>query len=213
MRALFDTISSPSWLWRWEVVEFLSIIVVIVGCWGEGWSDHHKFRDEFASPSPVHSIKDWWKRFFWKTVIVGLGFEFIAFGFSFIASNREIDGLKSDLAILNGKTLELAHQYDLSTNALAEANARLASVRPLKERLVEWFNGFDPTILLKLKQGQTSFKITVPKLQFSLFMSMMGEPDFRKFANVQGNIMETLTGGPPGITDEASVVLNPALAK
>jgi hypothetical protein len=213
MRAFFDTISSPSLLWFWELVEFLSIIVVIVGCWGEGWSDHHKFRDEFASPLPVHSIKDWWKRFFWKTVIMGLSIEFIAFVFSFIASNREIEGLKADLAVLNGKTLELAHQYDLSTNALAEAKARLASIKPLKERLVEWLNRLNPVILKNAQAGQFASRVTMGQPEFFKLSSFLEEPDAGSFVELPlGNIQETIvTGGP--ITVAATIVIKPALLK
>src|SRR5580700_6793477 len=98
MRVFFNEITSPSWLWIWDLLEFFSIIVVIVGCWGEGWAEHHNFSDVFASPRPMMSSKEKWMRRFWAMVVVGLGIEMFGFGLSFIASNREIEGLRSDNA-------------------------------------------------------------------------------------------------------------------
>lgn len=86
------TISSPSWLLFWEWIEFLSIIVIGFGCWGEGWSEHRKFKARKSKTAA--QVKKWFKRLFWRMVVIGLGIELIAFGFSFIASNREIEGLQ-----------------------------------------------------------------------------------------------------------------------
>jgi hypothetical protein len=107
MRHLFDMLCSPSRLFFWETAEFFSIILVIIGCWGEGWAEHHAFKDEFSSPKPVRSQKERWKRFFWKTVIIGLAIEMIAFGISFVASNREIEGLRSNNVTLQSNLTNL----------------------------------------------------------------------------------------------------------
>jgi len=85
--------TSPSLLWFWEWLEFISIVIVGVGCWGEVWSEQHKFKPD--SLAPTGYLNEWWKRFFWLFVVFGLAIELVAFGFSFLASNREIEGLKS----------------------------------------------------------------------------------------------------------------------
>jgi len=59
--------------------------------------------------------------------------------------------LQTNVASLNRAVIQLAHQYDLSTNALAEANARLALIKPLKERLIDCLNLIAPEILAALK--------------------------------------------------------------
>jgi hypothetical protein len=41
--------------------------------------------------------------------------------------------LQTNVDSLTGEMIQLAHQYDLTTNALAEAKSRLASVKPLPE--------------------------------------------------------------------------------
>jgi len=93
--SFLKTVSSPSWFTFWEMFELASILVVIVACWGEGWADHHKFPDEFASPRPSKLKKDIWIKRFWRLLIIGLAGEMVAFVFSFIASNREIEELRS----------------------------------------------------------------------------------------------------------------------
>jgi len=55
--------------------------------------------------------------------------------------------LRTNVASLEKGVIELAHLYDLSTNALAEANARLLAIRPLKERLVDCVNDIDSGII------------------------------------------------------------------
>ncbi len=88
--------SSPSWLGFWEIVEFASIVIIAVGCGGEVWSEHYVFKDAFASPAPVKPSRERWNRIFGLMVVWGLVIELVAFTFSFIASNREIEGLKLD---------------------------------------------------------------------------------------------------------------------
>ncbi|HVM60107.1 MAG TPA: hypothetical protein VMV72_04505 [Verrucomicrobiae bacterium] len=92
--SVLSGILAPSWLSFWEWIEFGSIIVIAAGCWGEGWTEHHRFSDDPKSLMPVEYLKQRYRVFFWKMVVMGLGVELIAFCFSFIASNREIEGLK-----------------------------------------------------------------------------------------------------------------------
>src|ERR1017187_1270026 len=93
MASVLTIISSPSWLWVGEIVEAISIVVIGIGCAGEVWADHHKFADAFSSPSPITYSKDKWRRIFGMMVVGGLVIELFAFGLSFLASNREIEGL------------------------------------------------------------------------------------------------------------------------
>ncbi len=93
MASVLTIISSPSWLRVWEIVEAISIVVIGIGCAGEVWADHHKFADAFSSPSPITYSKDKWRRIFGMMVVGGLVIELFAFGLSFLASNREIEGL------------------------------------------------------------------------------------------------------------------------
>jgi preprotein translocase subunit Sss1 len=55
--------------------------------------------------------------------------------------------LRSNVASLEIAVRELARIYDQSTNALAEANARLASIKPLKTRLIDCLNKVDQRII------------------------------------------------------------------
>jgi hypothetical protein len=58
--SILETMSSPEWRGVWEKTEFLSIIIIGLGVWGEGYAEHHIFSDSFASPTPVKSQKDAW---------------------------------------------------------------------------------------------------------------------------------------------------------
>jgi hypothetical protein len=79
-------------------MEAASIIIVGIGCWGEGWADRHNFN------GPVRSIlfagetlKHKWERRFWLMVVWGLALELVAFSFAFTASNNEILDLQAKL--------------------------------------------------------------------------------------------------------------------
>jgi len=159
---IFSPLLSPALLPMWEGLEFASIIIVGIGCWGEVWAEHHKFSDDPNNILPNDLINKKWIRVFWLMVVWGLALELVAFGFAFIASNKEIEGLQksnwemqTNVASLNGAVIQLAHQYDLSTNALAEANARLSLIKPIKERLVDCLNIIAPEIVAALKKNST----------------------------------------------------------
>src|ERR1700690_3809814 len=103
MVSLFTSITSPSWLWIWFLIEFISIVVIAIGCAGEAWAEIHKFSDKVKNSPNSERLgkkrtseqrKNWWKFFFGWVVVGGLAIELIAFSCSFIASNREIEGLK-----------------------------------------------------------------------------------------------------------------------
>lgn len=61
------------------------------------------------------------KKYFAWILIVGLLLEMR----EAVDADAKVEESKTNLASLNKATIELAHQYDLSTNALAEANARI----------------------------------------------------------------------------------------
>jgi chromosome segregation ATPase len=88
--------------------------------------------------------------------------------------SKEIEKFKGDnLALqtnvesLNGAVIQLAHQYDLSTNALAEANKRLAAIKPAKERLIDCLNQISKEIIPTLRGGQTRFRIELPQYLYN----------------------------------------------
>jgi hypothetical protein len=88
---------------------------------GKGWAEHHSFADAFASPKPVVSAKEKWMRRFWAAVVIGLGIEMIGFGLSFIASNREIEGLRSDNAKLYTVAAQAGKEAEKAKQSAAES--------------------------------------------------------------------------------------------
>jgi hypothetical protein len=137
------------------------------------------------------ALKIWWEHlykklerkidiagfFFWVIVIVGLALEIP----DAANADRETSFANRQFAALTEKTLELAHQYDLSTNALAEANARLAAIRPLKERIIGWCNEVDPRILVALNAGQTTFNAEILAPDVAVLRSLQIEPGAVKY--------------------------------
>jgi hypothetical protein len=90
---VLSDISLPaSWIIPSACVEAVSILVIIIGCWGEGWAERHHARE-------------WCKRLFWRLVVGGLAVEFMAFGVSFWASNIEIARLTRQNIELRAKLL------------------------------------------------------------------------------------------------------------
>ena len=108
MIALFSFsswLTSPSQLWIWEWLEFASIIVVGVGCWGEVWAQHYRFTGRPNNLTPTSLLNKRWERRFWLMVVWGLPLELVAFGSSFTISNREIEDLQAK-NLTTGATLE-----------------------------------------------------------------------------------------------------------
>ena len=91
---------NPSHLWFWEWLEFLSIIIVGVGCWGEGWAEHHRFSVRPDTLSSVADRRRFYERLFWSMVVWGLAVELFAFLFAFLGSNREIENLRTQNLLL-----------------------------------------------------------------------------------------------------------------
>src|SRR5580692_2409538 len=95
LASIFSILASPPWWIFWEKVEFVSIVVIGLGCAGEAFAEHHKFKEGLSAMFiPSKSPQQILKRVCGWMVVVGLGVELIAFGFSFVASNREIEGLR-----------------------------------------------------------------------------------------------------------------------
>ena len=133
-----------------------------------------------------------------------------------LAATTESNNLvmKTNLADLNEKTLALAHQYDLSTNALAEANERLASIRPLKERIINLLNLIDPRIVVALNSGQAIFNCRLSASDFAVLRSLETEPGANKYilsVNVGGR-GNTIVG-PAGQILDVELSLSPELAR
>jgi hypothetical protein len=210
------------WFWfSWDIV---GAVLVAAGCIAE-WM--LLYQEE-----PEHSDRNKLLEKAWA-LVVAAGVTMDVFGLIYgipeaIRLESHVEDLRSansamntNLAALNNKTLELAHQYDLSTNALAEANARLASVRPIKERLLDWFSRFAPSALSQLKfvppdnppDKWVVFKMTNEQPAYFQFSSLMTEPgatNFCGFSKEPSN--ERFTSG-GSVTIETTIMVNPALAK
>jgi hypothetical protein len=61
--------------------------------------------------------------------------------------------LQTNVESLNSAVIQLAHQYDLSTNALAEAKSRLANIKSAKERTMDLLESLNPKAVEQLKNG------------------------------------------------------------
>jgi hypothetical protein len=138
----FDVMASPSWLPFWEKFEFLSILGVIVACWGEGWTDHKKFPDEFASPRPIKLQKDVWMKRFWRLLLVSLACEMVGFVFSFLGSNHEIEGLRnandaldSQIVVAKSNLAALQLQVKWRTITPDQEAALIKALKPFADSL------------------------------------------------------------------------------
>jgi hypothetical protein len=125
-------------IWFWIAFEVSAALLVAVGCAGEWYLHHHPAGRKKVEKEEHHKLES---RFI-AAVVLGVFMEFFALGHAIPEAVRlekdvasandraftnelQVLDLKTNLAELNKATLELAHQFDLSTNALAEANARL----------------------------------------------------------------------------------------
>ena len=126
-------------IWFWIGFEVSAALLVAIGYAGEWYLHHHPAGRKKVEKEEHHKLES---RFI-AAVVIGVFMEFLALGHAIpeavrleknVASANErastnelqVLELKTNLAELNKATLELAHQYDLSTNALVEAYARLA---------------------------------------------------------------------------------------
>jgi hypothetical protein len=125
-------------IWFWIGFEVVATLLVTIGCGGEWYLHHHPAGRKKVEKQEHHKIES---RFI-AAVAVGVFMELVFLGHAIpeaikleneVASANEraytnelqVLSLRTNLAGLNKATLELAHQYDLSTNALAEAESRL----------------------------------------------------------------------------------------
>jgi hypothetical protein len=156
------------------------------------------------------------KIFFGICLVVGLLLEIVEAAKSDIqveklrASNLV---LQTNVNSLNGAVIQLAHQYDLSTNALAEAKARLASVLPLKDMLVSVLNDIDPKIIPALKGGQTVFNLsTIPEYKFSHLHGLLTEQGSGAYCSSISSPRWWILWGNGNMVD-FTIVLKPELAQ
>jgi len=114
-------------------------------------------------------------------------------------------------AVFNHRLAVLQQRdFDKEISAL---RTKLASVKTLKDRLVEWLNRLNPIILQRAQAGQFSSRVTMGQLEFNQFTSMLGETDAGSYVELPlGNIQENIVGGGP-ITVDSTIVIRPALLK
>jgi hypothetical protein len=206
--------------WFWVSLEIIAALLVAVGCSGEWWLHHHPAGRKRKEKDEHHKLES---RFI-AMVALGVIIELFALGHSIkegkkledkvSLANERAENTESNLAVLSKATLELAHQYDLSTNALAEANARLASIRPLKDRLIDCLNDIDPSIVPSLRAGKTTFQLKfIPEFKYNSFVALLRERGSAAYcSSAEYNPTMTLVGG-IGRTEDLTIVLKPELAQ
>lgn len=196
--------SEALWLKIWEAIATFGFVLVIIDVVIEGVEHFKKFTKK------DHARKLHIEKIGWLILVAGLAMEFLgdhaakrissregarlnkeaadARQFAGQANERAANTesnslvLQTNVASLNNATLELAHQYDLSTNALAEANARLASIRPLKDRLIAKLNSIDERIISSLKSNSSvNFSGDIPEFQYSSLQLLSDEPGADKY--------------------------------
>jgi hypothetical protein len=176
-----DFVLLPSF-WFWVSLEFSAAVLVAYGCVGEWYLHHHPAGRKKVEKEAHHKQES---RYI-LSVALGVTMELFLLGHSIREGIKLEDKVseankrtaKAELAIaaLNKSTIELAHQYDLSTNALAEANSRLSAIRPLKDRIIQLLNEMDPKMLPALQSGKTSFEEQIPVHLHSRLASIAAEP-------------------------------------
>ena len=201
--------------WFWASLETAAALLVAVGCGGEWWLHHHPAGRAKKAKDQYHLIES---RFI-AMVSIGVVMEFFVAGHQ-IREGAQLEqtnlAMTTNLADLNNKTLELAHKYDESTNALAEAKARLATVRPLKERLIALMNDIDPSIIPELTSYQTDsmqVKGQVLSADISSLKAMSLEPMAEKYLTSLKISGDMFWGGQTGTRSSVEFTLHKQLIK
>lgn len=173
----------------------------------------------FFEKEKVESKKHRWELFWEIVLIAGLIGEIPATKHSISESarlNNENLVLQTNVESLNDAVIQLAHQYDLSTNALAEANARLAAIRSLKDRLIDWLNVVDPSIIPALKGGKTIFQLNnIPEYKFNMLAALLYERGIRSYVFSVTNTTPASVNIVAGIgqVEDLTIELKPELAQ
>lgn len=104
---------SASALGTWEGIEGISIIIVLIGCWGEAWAEHRKFPGEPEGVAQMFDRGRWqarrdawvrrWNKIFWRILLYGLVIELVSFGFVVKLSGLQIEGLRNNNFALEEK--------------------------------------------------------------------------------------------------------------
>ena len=127
--------------WFWIAFEIFAGMLVASGCLGEWYLHHHPAGKKKREKDEHHKLES---RYI-AMVAVGVTMEFFVLAHSIqagidlendvaVAQNESAEAkersilAESNNLVSSEKLIELAHQYDLSTNALVEANARILSV-------------------------------------------------------------------------------------
>ena len=118
-------------VWVWESLDALTIIVVALGCWGEVWVEHHKFKSKPLDLMPVEFVKSKYRILFGRMVWIALAIEFFAFGMALIGSHKEIARLHKqaeDAGKDAAKASESAVTNELRVEELKATNRELSKL-------------------------------------------------------------------------------------
>jgi hypothetical protein len=168
---------------------FWIVLIASVLAFVPVWSDHGETWREFCASSGKARIKQAAKLVFilWGIPVLTL-IGTLAAGLESISSEKDMSELRQSVAtattnsaIAKAEAARFEKLYDQSTNALAEAKSRLATIRPLKDRIIECLNDINPIILIELKRGNFSFNVTHTEFNITRLRSMQSEPSGSRY--------------------------------
>jgi hypothetical protein len=227
------------WLTFWEWFATIGFLLVIVGCIIEGVEHFCKFkRGEAHRRKGIEKLG-------WLILVAGLAMEFLGDKRAKRIADRENIRLTNEaaqasedaskaneraalatelaksnelqVAVFSKQLIELAHQYDLSTNALGEANARLAAIKPPKQRLIEILKALDKTgaVMASLRVGQVNLAVTLDASMIREFEDFSKNPETAGFISIKktGGNASLVGGSPFPMSEGVELTILPSLLK
>jgi hypothetical protein len=192
--------------WFWVSFEILAALLVAMGCCGEWWLHHHPAGRRKNEKDEHHRLE----AKIIAMVALGVVMELFVLAHSIregvrlerkvSEANERATSNQVQLATLNHATLKLSAQYDLSTNALAEANARLAKIKPAKERLMDLLKDIAGANASQLVEGLSSSRpvilngIVLDAFRLHQVDDFLKNPETKNFISMKraGNSIEAM---------------------
>jgi hypothetical protein len=99
-------------------------------------------------------------------------------------SDRHATIQDKSLQDVTSQLARVTSQYDQSTNALAEANARLSAIKPPKQRLIEVLNSVDAKMLVGLRSGTNVYGGRIDLSKFDRLEEFANDPETSRFISI-----------------------------
>jgi hypothetical protein len=211
--------------WFWVLFEFSAAMLVAYGCIGEWYLHHHPAGRKKVEKEEHHKQES---RYI-ISVALGVTMDLFVLAHSIregvklenkvSEANERTTNAESNIVALNKATIELVHQYDLSTNALAEAKARLATIKPAKERLMDLLQDIarDKTEemmqALRSNRPVTFGSVTLDAYQLHQLEDFLKNSETKSFISVKrgtGSHVEMM--GTP-VSEQVDLTIFPSLLK